>query len=271
VISIPVAVNNPLFRWQAEFWWWSQLRTYAAEAAARSHLIVIDRNFAGDTPLDSSWYAGIPHSEAIGVWAEPPTGHAGLALPLNIQVGLRQVLVTSLFGDDAFLEVMDCDMFHFRPAPAISVGPDEVHVCTLYEAWHLHSLTAHRPVIQPYLRPGGMPYNGGFVPIVGRAGTFRRLLPDWEAIHRDILGKSLAPSLHWWGAMYALQAACHRQGVAMIPRDTCYIPPINEVAPGHYVGHYSVDPRMPKGRLPRVDLGNAPDNAYYRRIREYLG
>lgn len=269
MISIPVAVNNALFQWQVDLWWWNHQRTYGRAARKEACAVVIDKNFTDDPNLPTRWLVGVPHVMCAGTWMLPahPTT-PGLDLPLNIQVGLRQVV--DRFSDDEVLEVTDCDLFHFRPHPPISVDDDVLLVCNAYEEWHLKSLTSNRWVIEPYFENGGDYYNGGFVPIVGRAATFRRILYEWEAVHRDLLGRPLGRDIHWWSGMFALQAACEKTRVSMVATDWCYIPGYNALADNHYIGHYCCDENFPKGKFPRVDASRFPSNVYYDRLRAWL-
>jgi hypothetical protein len=269
ILSIPVAVNTRFFRWQAELWWFAQRRVHGDDAPGCSLLLVGDRNFGADSPGDPSWYGGIPHVEFRGVWADPVVGDAArsIDLPLNIQRGLKAALPT--LPADRVVEVIDCDLFRHAMPPAEVPGPGEAWTCDLYEDWHLRSRAENRHVIDRYLRDDA-PYNGGFVPIVATAGTLAGIVDDWDEIHRDILRRDLDPRLHWWAGMFAFNAACSRSGVAMIGRDTCFIPPANRLRDGHYISHYSVDPRMPKRSIPNVDAAAFPDDRHYRMVRDFI-
>jgi hypothetical protein len=268
MISIPITVNNPLLSLQSRFWWASQQKVYGDLATERSKLVVVDRNFADNSVQPYTWCDDIPHDKVTGVWSDlPPTVTPGLALPLNIQVGLRQVIPT--LPNNQIVEILDADCFHFCPATDIDIGEDEIFCCTVYEPWHLYSLTTNRYVIEPYLdhTKKQTPYNGGFVPILSRSSTIQKLLPDWEEIHRDILLRNVDCLISWWAGMYAFQAACSRLGLVMKEYNTCCIPPVGCLQPNHYAGHYCCDPFIPKSHLPKVDLSKAPSDAYYDHMR----
>jgi hypothetical protein len=270
VITIPVAVNNAFFRWQVELWWWNHQATYGAAAARKAFLILIDRNHRHETCGSLAWLPfGLPYALCTGVWIAPVNKHAVRDLPLNIQIGLRQII--GRFADHEVIEIIDADLFHFRPHPPVHIRDDAIFVCDLYEDWHLKSLSTNKHVIAPYFENGGRYYNGGFVPIIGKAGTLRAILYEWEAVHRDILARPYAESIHWWAGMFALQAACEKARVTMIAKDWCFVPGINRLADSHYIGHYSCDRDcFSKHRFPNIDVKRFPSNIFYRRVSAWL-
>src|SRR5262249_15880859 len=155
--SMPVAVNNEHFRWQLSLFWFAHQRCYGEHAAAaKAHAIVIERNEPSHDKVERMRWpecASIPHSICESFFDRGLMKYERLAVPLNIQCGLVQVL--DAFEDDQLIEVIDCDMLHFRPHPRIEVGPDELLVSDVYEQWHLRSLTENRYVIDSYFRNEG--------------------------------------------------------------------------------------------------------------------
>jgi hypothetical protein len=274
IITLPVAVHNDTFKWQLSLFWFGHRRTYGLKAAARTHAILIDRNLITEPKAPRmAWGYDIPHTLCESICdssrAKALTGqNMRLAVPLNIQIGLSQVL--DRYDDDQLLEVTDCDMVHFRPCPIIDVPAGELYVSTVYEDWHLFSLSSERHIIEPYFENGGKYYNGGFVPIVGRASTFRRILPEWINVHIDILNRPYPLNPHWWAGMYALQAACEKTQVQMVAKDTCYVPAANQLRAEHYIGHYCVDHVFDKRTYPQEDVSRFPANPYYDLIKEWL-
>jgi hypothetical protein len=121
-----------------------------------------------------------------------------------------------------------------------------------------------------YFENGGRHYNGGFVPIIGLAGTFKRILPECAAIHIDILRRKHNNLIHWWAGMFALQAACEKARVQMVGCDFCYVPNANAIASSQHIGHCSVDPIFDKRAFPKVNINNFPNNAYYRMIADWI-
>lgn len=269
MISIPIAVNRPTFKWQASLWWWNHVKTYSFDAGQKGLLIVIDKNLAQESYQENHWYQKIPHVEAVGVWKTPISNlkDMNLAVPLNIQIGVKKIL--DRFDDDQILEICDCDMFHFKKHHPIDISDDQLIVSDIYENWHLKSLTDNKHIINIYFENQGRYYNGGFVPIIGRVKTFKKIIYEWEAVHRDILKRSYNDFINWWAGMFALQAACEKAKVTMIAKDWCYIPEANFLTEDHYIGHYSVDKRFDKRLFPNIDVNRFLENSFYQRIREW--
>jgi hypothetical protein len=181
-----------------------------------------------------------------------------------------QVLHT--FDDEQTIELLDCDLFHFKPHPEISVQDDELYVSDIYERWHLKSLSDHRNVIEKYFENGGDYYNGGFVPIIGKVRTFKKIIGDWITIHWDILKCDWSENIKWWAGMYALQAACEKARVKMIAKDYCYIPGVYDLSPDHYIAHYCCDgQRFNKKAFPNIEIKTFEDNEFYRRLLKWPG
>jgi hypothetical protein len=167
--------------------------------------------------------------------------HHEYMMPNNIQIGLQQMI--HIFDDEQVIEILDCDMFHMRHHPQLDVEDDEIYADPVYEPWHLHSLGENKYVIEPYFQNDGKHYNGGFVPIIGKVKTFKKILPEWIAVGVHIANREdLSTGLKWWGGMYALQAACEKLAVTMRDLDKCYIHNINEWSEDKYIAHYSCDP-----------------------------
>lgn len=273
MITIPIAVHCSPFNWQLNLFWYAHQRVNA-----QAHAVIIKRNLPIYDKIEHmQWRLTIPHTMCDAFFDRVPyaitTTNILQALPVNIQHGLMQVLPQ--FADDEMIEVVDCDMFHIRPCPIQSVGMDELIVCPIYEQWHLRSLTDNRHIIEMYFENGGQYYNGGFVPLIGRAATFRRLLPEWLAVHMDILNRPYDILTHWWAGMFALQVACEKNRIQMRPMDCCYMPDRvmsdgNDVRDTHYIGHYSVDKRFNKHEYPNIDPATFPNNPYYRIIKEWM-
>lgn len=274
MISIPVAVHVPSFKWQLDLFWFNHMLTYKNQAKEKVRAIVVKRNFPEEMRCQFlEWPISIPHAmcESILDVAKYPDRVAQIvALPLNIQFGLTQILPQ--FDDEKIIEVLDCDMFHFRTHPQVDVGDDELYVSDVYENWHLKSLTENRRVIEKYFVNGGDYYNGGFVPIIGKARTFKKIIGEWTRVHYDILkGDWPNDTIKWWAGMYALQAACEINKVKMIGKDYCYIPGFNQLSDEHYVGHYCVDSKFNKRTYPHVEAGNFEHNEFYDRLRLWPG
>lgn len=270
MITVPIAVHTDLFKWQLDLFWHTHKQIYGDLARDKFLAAIVKRNTPEQEKQDTlAWDMDVPHVmcesyfDVLGEQAPQDK----VAVPLNIQIGLRQIL--SHIPDDQVIEVLDCDMFHIRPHPDIFVRDNEIVVDDIYEPWHLKSLSDHKGVISIYFQNGGRFYNGGFVPIIGKAKTFKKLLPEWIAVHCHIIGRNLPSIIKWWAGMYALQAACEKTRVRMRAEDYCYIPGINKLSPSHYIAHYSCDKRFNKKTYPDIDPGTFEDNVFYNRLKSW--
>lgn len=270
MISVPIAVNMDYFKPQLELLWFSHKATYGEDAAREKLLaVIVKRNTVAEPRKDfCEWAHNIPHVMVEAYFDARKDLMKEAYLPINIQVGLSQVIVD--FDDEQVIEVLDCDMFHFEPHPDLTVEDDELIVTDLYEDWHLRSLTDHRDVIAPYFKNEGNYYNGGFVPIIGKAKTLKRILPDWIELHKLITDAQSDDNLQWWAGMYSLQAACENNAVQMRAMDLCYVPSLNELNDNHYIAHYSVDQKFNKKNWPTVDVSSFEDNKFYNRVVEWM-
>ena len=271
MISIPIAVYTETFRWQLDLFWYNHSKVYGDRARSKTKAVVIRRNLDTQPRQETlDWNIDIPHLmcesyfDYLGIDGPVRT----VDLPLNVQVGLEQI--TKGMEDELVIEILDCDMFHIRKFPEYRVRDDELIVADMYEPWHLCSLGKHRNVIDIYFENGGRFYNGGFVPIICKVRTLRKILPEWIAVHRDILSRSLDSHLHWWAGMFALQAACEKAQVRMIAEDCCYFPGINALSPEHYICHYSCDKKFDKRKWPDIDQITFEDNLFYQRVGEWM-
>jgi hypothetical protein len=270
MISVPIAVNNHYFRTQLELLWFNHKATYGANLARVKLLaVIVKRNSAAEQRKEiCEWAGDIPHvmADAYFDWRMDLTNPA--YLPINIQTGLTQVIAG--FEDEQVIEVLDCDMFHLRPHPDLTLKDDELIVSDIYEGWHLLSLTDHKDVIAPFFKNGGHYYNGGFVPIIGKTKTFKKLLPDWIELHKRIVDAQSNSDLQWWAGMYSLQAACENNAVWMRAMDLCYVPGVNVLSDGHYIAHYSVDQKFNKKTWPSIEVSHFENNKYYSRVLEWM-
>jgi hypothetical protein len=240
---------------------------YGNEAKYRIKAVVIKRNDITQPKHEQlEWATDVPHvmCESFFDYFGENTPTNELHKPLNIQVGLAQII--NNFDGDEVLEVLDCDMFHLTPRYETHVEDDQLIVSDIYEEWHLKRLSTNRSVIEIYIENGGRFYNGGFVPIIGKVCTLKKILPEWIAVHRHILSLRHPESIHWWAGMYALQAACEKNKIRMTAEDCCYVPGINELADSHYICHYACDDKFDKRKYPDIDLSTFKDNAFYKRI-----
>jgi hypothetical protein len=272
MISIPIAVYNDHFKWQLDLFWFQHKKVYGDLAASKAFAAIAKRNRSYEIKQENfNWNLDIPHAMVDSFFDYlniPTSSNEDVSLPLNIQTNLAQIIEN--FNDELVIEVLDCDMFHMDRYPEYRIRDDELIVSDIYESWHLESLSKHRDIISMYFENGGRFYNGGFVPIIGKVRTFKKILPEWIAVHQDILARPYDSLIHWWGGMYGLQAACEKNKVRMIAENCCYIPGINSLSHEHYIGHYSVDRRFNKRTWPNINISNFENNVFYNRIQEWL-
>lgn len=276
MISIPTAVyNQGSFHLQLDLFWYNHKRCYGDVANHKAMAAVIKRNHTTQPKQETyEWDIDVPYLLCEGCYdyMNEDNNQEFYLVPLNIQIGLAQLI--DRFSSDQVIEILDCDMFHMRPHPEIPLEPNELLVSDIYENWHLKSLTDYKHVVEPHLKPGHTGYNGGFVPIIGHAATFKRILPDWISIHKAMVLEHPEVHLKWWSGMYSLQAACANNHVKMTSRDYCYVPGVNEINDNHYISHYCCDSRFDKKKVYRwqdADPAAFADNMFYHRIHDWIG
>lgn len=269
MISIPIAVYNSTFKWQLELFWYNHKLTYGNQAKNKALAVIIKRNNPRDVKVETyNWDIDIPY-----VMCESFFDYLGSKspqennVPLNIQIGLKQII--DQFDDDQLLELIDCDMCHIKHHPTINLDENQIITDPIYEAWHLKSLGDNRNVIEEYFVNEGKYYNGGFVPIIGKAKTFKKILPDWIDIHTSISNK-YNDQTQWWAGMFALQAACERNKTTMIPKNWCYVPEINSLNDDHYIVHYSVSKKFNKKNYPRFKTHKFDRNIFFDRLKSWI-
>lgn len=271
MISLPVVVHNAFFEWQLDLFWHNHQELYGDAARDKAKALIVTRNYETEPDVEHlQWGLDVPHVMCQPffkwlAWDDPATV---LDVPLNMQTALAQVVDD--FDPDDVLEVLDGDMCHIRAAPVLNVGDDELYVDDIYERWHLRSLDTYRHVVAMYCENGRTFSNGGFVPIIGRARTFKKILPAWVAVHRHILTAPYEEDVHWWAGMFALQAACEKAQVRMIAKDLCYVPAINQLQPSHYVTHYAVDRAFNKRTYHLEAPSLVEDNLFYDLVRKWM-
>lgn len=273
MISIPIAVYNGLFEWQLDLFWRQHKKIYGNNAYKKAFAVIIERNrktekrcTALDWNIDIPNKLCLPHFDCIKDKASEE-----YLMPMNIQVGLCQII--DMFDDEEVIELLDCDMFHIKPFPEQKINDNEFFVSAIYEDWHLKSLTDNKYIIKKYLKKNNSGYNGGFVPIIGKVKTYKKMLKDWINLHIKIAGEHLGEKevlIRWWSGMYSFQVACANNNIKLIDRDWVHIPPTNSLSENHYICHYSCDNYFNKKKFPRTNPSNYPKNKYYDTIREWL-
>lgn len=267
MISIPIAVNNDFFKLQLDLFWFNHKRIYGEDAFKKAYPVVVLQNkkkydFSSKAPhvFANDWSCYFPEKK-----------YDGFLSPLNMQISLLEII--DMFDNDEVIELIDCDMFHIKKAPDINVVDNEFIVSDIYENWHLKSNTSNKYILKNFLKLNHSEYNGGFVPIIGKIKTFKKILNDWINLHIQIFDSLDSNELKWWCGMYSFQVACANNNIYMRGIDICYIPNINNLLENHYISHYCCDYKFDKKKIlngnGKVDFENFQDNLFYNAIKDW--
>lgn len=273
MISIPIAVCAGNFGLQLDLFWYQHKKIYGVQAWRKALALVVNKN----EPHEEAhkvlpWDINLPHSLVVSCFEflNLEQIYDRLIVPINIQVALIQALKD--FDDEEVIELLDCDMFHLKRHPKLDVK-DEVIVSNIYEGWHLKSLTEHKHLVEPLLIKEHGPYNGGFVPIIAKAKTFKKIAITWLQAHKQIFQSTESKDFRWWAGMYALQVACANHRVHMRHEDLVYVPGFNNYKPSHYISHYSCDTRFNKKIIKSIEdikTDNFLENDFYWAVKDWL-
>jgi len=277
MISVPIAAHIKYFEWQVDLFWYCHRKLYNEQAFKKALVTVCSRNFYWEKKKDRLlWKTDVPHvmTESFFDYVAAKINYKDFQgfteyLPINIQYSLLQCI--DHFNQDDIIELLDADMFHFKEHPKFEPQDNEVIVDSVYENWYLKSKSTNRIVLSKYVNTGNNSYNGGFVPIIARAKTFRKILEDWIRIHIDILRRKFVDKkIYWWAGMYSFQAACSLNHVKMLHKDLVYVPSVNDFRENHYIAHYSGADSFSKRIFPRVNPDSFELNPAFDMIREWL-
>lgn len=278
MISLPLAVNAGNFELQLSLLWYHHRKLYGANAWRKVVAMIVKRNLPGEQKTnDNPWNISVPY-----VMTESCFDYLNLEtvdyLPLNTITSLAQVL--PLFDDDEVLEVIDCDQFHIRPHPVFNIQDNQIICDAIYEDWHLKSTTSNKHMVMPFIAVSAIvrqinsmqyPYNGGFVPIIAKAKTFRKIVIDWIQATKKIFQHAKVKEIAYWSSMYGLQVACANNNIEMRGQECVYIPPF-PLKDSHYCCHYSVDTKFDKKKINTIDdidVSKFDDNIFYNGIRDW--
>ena len=274
IITVPSAVHTDYFKWQLDFLWYGHKKQYGGEAKNKLFAVIAKRNHPGDEICNElQWETDAPHimvDSFFDHFKEDKRVNGANAVHQPINIPLAALAATQNFPDDAVLEVMDCDLVHFKPHPDVTVEDGKFIVWTSCENWFLKSLSDNRYMMDVYTGGSNKYYIGGFVPIIGTVKTFKQVLPDWIdiLIHMNTLQHT--KEVMWWNCMYAFNAACERQKIHMEDREFCYVPAIDPIKESNYVAHYSCDSRFHKYSYPNINTGKFLQNQFYSLAHEWL-
>ena len=273
MISVPIATNDIAFRNQLSIFWDNHKLIYGDNAYKKAHAIIVSQNYPEQEKIGhDEWSLDIPSTVVEPYWSYLKRENSNLLLPINIQVGLSQII--DKFEDDEILELIDCDMFHLREYKEQEVNENEFLVCEIYENWHLKSNSDSYGVIENFLDKDQSGYNGGFVPIIGYVKTFKKILKYWTNMHLQVFDSTDERLTKWWSGMYSFQVACANHGIKMKAIDNCYVPGVNELKENHHIAHYCCDTVFDKKKELRkpdkFDYSGFPNNYFYDRVKDWM-
>jgi hypothetical protein len=273
MITIPIAVPNKLFQWQASLFQFAQEKVYGPLAYDNSRIVIVKQNHHNH-PLvnDVNWDLRIPYFMVDSIYqANPHLSHI-YNVAVNVLYGVKQIL-QEIPGDQV-INIIDCDVIPLRPYTGPLPQENEMICCDYYNPWHMKLLPGEEnyPVIEPYLTHDNHQYmNGGFVPMMIRKNTLAKVIDDAIEFSLKVVKENEDNPKGWWAAMFGLNAALHNHKVKMISQDNCYFPHMNEYdAEKHYWAHYSCDPKFHKGSFPNLNFKEFPHNPFYDMIRLWM-
>jgi hypothetical protein len=273
MISMPVVVHTDYFKWQLDLFWHCHKNVYGDDANNKAVALIVKRNYQEEPKIENfNWGIDMPYimCEAYFdyLFLNKTFIDPVLYVPINIQTSLAQAIFN--FEDEEVIEILDADMCYVRKPENINVKDDEIYVDTIYENWHLKSLNENKNVISMYFENNGDYYNGGFVPIIGKVKTFKKILREWILVHLDILARNYGANIKWWAGMFSLQVACEKAKVKMVAIKCCYVPVINQLEDSHYVVHYAVDKKFNKKTFPNINTEDFENNLFYKSVLSWI-
>jgi len=274
MITIPVAISSNLFKWQSSLFQYAQKNVYGNMALWNSIVLIADRNSHGKIIKDVDWNLSIPYKIVDGIHTilplsdEHPYFSAG-----NLFFAINQIL--NDLDDNEYICIIDCDIIPFKKYDGILPNDNEVITCNKYEDWHMRCSRPDKEnyrIVEPYLRHDTHEYmDGGFVPIIIKVNTLKRIIDEVIETGIDIARNHLDSSFGWWQQMWSFQIACHNNRIKCIGQDNTYFPSINEFdKEKHYFAHYSCDPLFKKSTFPNHNITEFPhNNLFYDTIRDW--
>jgi hypothetical protein len=271
MLTILNSVNNDYYKWQTELFSFNQIKTYGENAKNNCLIVLPKRNDPKEKKLDTFPWNINNKNILVNAYFDLKNieiKHDPNLNPINIQTGLLQIIDD--LDNEETIEILDCDMFHFKKSCLVEAKENEIIACDVYENWHLKSMSDNINVISKYTNFKKDYYNGGFLPLIAKVKTFKKFIMDWICIHHDISKNEKSDLIRWWGNMFAIQAACEINKIKMISKDIVYIPMANTISDSHYVCHYSVDNKFNKHDFPNINTLCFEKNIFYERISSWL-
>jgi hypothetical protein len=271
MISIPVAVATPHFKWQISLFEYQHFKVYGKDAINKAIIPIVKRNFRYQEKInDVDWGLKLPYRMVESV-LDLYDLNDEIYIPSNCYTAIKQIL--SEISDDECIEILDADMPHIRPYNGYIPKDDEILADDRYESWHMHIVDENgdnRNIIQKYLKHNDSGYMNGGSNIIAKASTMKKIIDEVIDVGLQIGLEHKGTKHSWWQSMYAINVACHNNRIKMISRDGCYFPNINELDDKHHIVHYSCDPIFNKSQFPLINIKEFPNNAFYNAVKSWI-
>ena len=270
---VPVAIVSPTFKWMADFWSYMQKRVYDTDAPLNSLLTIVKQNRLDDPVYDDvDWDTkGIPYKMVESIYNYVDSTNPN-CIVINVFSAVKQVV--DEFDDEDTLCITDMDVIPMGPINVREVEENEVLCFSGYENWHMFIADKSKQnynKIQHLLTHNEEGYmNGGFVPILIKVKTFKKIVDDVIKISETIIESNEPQTWKWWSCMTGFSIACHNHKINMVGVDNTYIPNFNELQPQHSFTHYSVDPIFNKHTFPNHSIQDYPKNGFYRFVKDWI-
>lgn len=273
MITIPVAAPNDLFKWQISLFQFAQRWVYGNHKSFYESLVlIVDRNSHTTIVNDIDWDLKLPYRIVPGIHSilDESNKHPYFSAA-NLFFSLKKIL--NDFSNNEIICIVDADVIPLKPYDGLLPGDDTVITCNYYENWHMKCSRPDKEnynVVEPYLKHDTHEYmDGGFVPILIKNSTLKRIIDEIVELSLEIIKKYLYSPFGWWGQMWAFQIVCHNHRIKCIGQDNTYFPNINNLENNHFFAHYSCDPKFKKASFPNHNVGDFPHNDFYEIIRKW--
>jgi hypothetical protein len=271
MISIPVAVATPHFKWQISLFEYQHFKVYGDDAKNKAIIPIVKRNFKYQEKIeDVDWGLQLPYRMVESVLDLYDLDEE-IYIPSNCYTAIKQIL--DEIDDDECIEILDADMPHIKPYNGYIPNHNEILADDRYEPWHMHIANedgVNRHIIEKYLTHKDNQYMNGGSNIIARASTMKQIIDDVIDVSLKIGIEHKGTNHSWWQCMYGINVACHNNRIKMISKDNCYFPNINELSNNHHIVHYSCDPIFNKSQFPLINLKDFPNNAFYNAVKSWI-
>ncbi len=272
MISIPVAVATPHFKWQISLFEYQHFKVYGEEAVNKAIIPIVKRNFKNQEKIENvDWGIKLPYRMVESV-LDLYNLDEEIYIPSNCYAAIKQIIHE--INDEECIEILDADMPHIRPYSGYIPSDDEILADDRYESWHMFISKEdgiNRNIIQKYLKHNDNQYMNGGSNIICKASTMKKIIDEVIEVGLQIGLEHKGTKHSWWQSMYAINVACHNNRIKMISRDGCYFPNINEIdLSKHHVVHYSCDPIFNKSQFPLINIKDFPNNAFYNAVKSWI-